>query len=42
MSPKTIENHRTSIMRKLRVRSSLELIRYAAKVGIIDIDLWIE
>jgi DNA-binding CsgD family transcriptional regulator len=27
-------------MRKLGVRSSLELIRYAAKVGIIDLDLW--
>jgi DNA-binding NarL/FixJ family response regulator len=40
ISPKTVENHRTSIMRKLGVRSSLELIRYAAKVGIIDLDLW--
>jgi len=40
ISPKTVENHRTSIMRKLGVRSSLELIRYAAKVGIIDIDSW--
>jgi len=27
-------------MRKLGVHSTLELIRYAAKVGIIDIDLW--
>jgi len=42
ISPKTVENHRTSIMRKLGVRTSLELIRYAAKVGIIDIDLWKE
>jgi DNA-binding NarL/FixJ family response regulator len=40
ISPKTVENHRTSIMRKLGVRSGLELIRYAAKVGIIDLDLW--
>jgi DNA-binding NarL/FixJ family response regulator len=40
ISPKTVENHRTNIMRKLGVRSSLELIRYAAKVGIIDLDLW--
>jgi DNA-binding NarL/FixJ family response regulator len=40
ISPKTVENHRTSIMRKLGVHSSLELVRYAAKVGIIDIDLW--
>jgi DNA-binding NarL/FixJ family response regulator len=40
ISPKTVENHRTSIMRKLGVHSTLELIRYAAKVGIIDVDLW--
>ncbi|HWR91008.1 MAG TPA: response regulator transcription factor [Desulfobacterales bacterium] len=40
ISPKTVENHRTNIMRKLGVRSTIELIRYAAKVGIIDIDLW--
>jgi DNA-binding CsgD family transcriptional regulator len=33
------ENHRTSNMRKLGVRRSLEFIFYAAKVGIIDIDL---
>ncbi|MCU0559467.1 MAG: response regulator transcription factor [Desulfobacterales bacterium] len=42
ISPKTVENHRTSIMRKLGVHSSFELIRYAAKVGIIDIDRWKE
>ena len=42
ISPKTVENHRTSIMRKLGVQSTFELIRYAAKVGIIDIDLWKE
>jgi DNA-binding NarL/FixJ family response regulator len=40
ISPKTVENHRTSIMRKLGVHSTLELVRYAAKVGIIDVDLW--
>jgi DNA-binding NarL/FixJ family response regulator len=42
ISPKTVENHRTSIMRKLGVHSSFELIRYAAKVGIIDVDRWKE
>lgn len=40
ISPKTVENHRTRIMRKLGVHSSFELIRYAAKVGIIDVDRW--
>ncbi|MFO7708773.1 MAG: response regulator transcription factor [Desulfobacterales bacterium] len=42
ISPKTVENHRTSIMRKLGVHSTFELIRYAAKVGIIDVDRWKE
>ncbi|MCM3903652.1 MAG: hypothetical protein ND866_18280 [Pyrinomonadaceae bacterium] len=37
-----VENHRISIMRKLGVHSSLELICFAAKVGIIDIELWKE
>jgi DNA-binding NarL/FixJ family response regulator len=42
ISPKTVENHRTSIMRKLGAHSTFELIRYAAKVGIIDVDRWKE
>jgi DNA-binding NarL/FixJ family response regulator len=42
ISPKTVENHRTSIMHKLGVHSTIELIRYAAKLGIIDFDLWKE
>lgn len=42
ISPKTVENHRTSIMRKLGLHTHFELIRYAAKVGIIDIDRWKE
>lgn len=42
ISPKTVENHRSNIMRKLEVHSIVELTRYAAKLGIIDIDLWKE
>ena len=42
ISPKTAENHRANIMRKLEIHSTTELIRYAAKIGIIDIDLWKE
>jgi DNA-binding NarL/FixJ family response regulator len=42
ISPKTVENHRYSIMRKLDVHSTIELTRYAAKLGLIDIDLWKE
>ncbi len=40
ISPKTVENHRTNIMSKLELHSAIELIRYAARLGLIDVDLW--
>jgi len=40
ISPKTVENHRTNIMNKLELHSAMELIRYAARLGLIDVDLW--
>ncbi len=42
ISPKTVENHRTNIMNKLELHSSLELVRYAARLGLVDVDLWKE
>ncbi len=42
ISPKTVENHRSNIMRKLDLHSIIELTRYAAKLGLIDVDLWKE
>ena len=42
ISPKTVENHRANIMEKLSLHSTIELIRYAAKLGLIDVDLWKE
>lgn len=42
ISPKTVENHRANIMNKLGLHSTLELVRYAAKIGLIDVDLWKE
>ena len=42
ISPKTVENHRTNIMNKLGVHSTLELVRYAARLGLVDVDLWKE
>ena len=42
ISPKTVENHRTNILKKLDLNSTLELVRYAARIGIIDVDLWKE
>jgi DNA-binding NarL/FixJ family response regulator len=40
ISPKTVENHRTNIMNKLDLHSTMELVRYAARLGLIDVDLW--
>ena len=42
ISPRTVENHRSSIMRKLDLHSNHELIRYAAKLGLIDLESWVE
>jgi DNA-binding NarL/FixJ family response regulator len=40
ISPKTVENHRSNIMQKLGLHSAIELARYAAKIGLIDVDEW--
>jgi len=40
ISPKTVENHRSNIMSKLELHSTMELVRYAARLGLIDVDLW--
>ena len=42
ISPKTVENHRSNIMNKLGLHSTLELVRYAARLGLVDVDLWKE
>jgi len=42
ISPKTVENHRASIMNKLGLHNTMELVRYAARLGLIDVDLWKE
>lgn len=40
ISPRTVDKHRSNIMKKLGIKDSFELVRYAVKVGIIDPDLW--
>ena len=42
ISQKTVENHRSNIMNKLDLHSYHELVRYAARLGLIDVDLWKE
>jgi len=42
ISPKTVENHRSRIMNKLGTKNTIELARTAAKLGLIDLDLWKE
>ncbi|MDJ0831316.1 MAG: response regulator transcription factor [Desulfobacterales bacterium] len=42
ISPKTVDNHRSNIMNKLEIHSVMELVRYAARLGLIDVDLWKE
>ncbi len=40
LSPKTVENHRTNLMKKLEVHSKMELVKYAARLGLIDVESW--
>lgn len=40
ISRKTVENHRTNIYGKLNAHSAVELIRCAAKLGLIELDHW--
>jgi DNA-binding NarL/FixJ family response regulator len=40
LTPKTVENHRANLMKKLEVHSKLELVKYAARLGLIDVDNW--
>ncbi|MBF0510525.1 MAG: response regulator transcription factor [Deltaproteobacteria bacterium] len=40
ISPKTVDNHRANIMSKLNLHSAIELVRYSARLGLIDVDLW--
>ena len=40
ISTKTVENHRANIMAKLDLHSTMELVRYAARLGLIDLEHW--
>lgn len=36
VSPKTVETHRSNIMRKLKTDSLVEMVKYAVRIGIVD------
>jgi len=42
ISAKTAQNHRSNIMNKLDIHSTVNLIKYAARIGLIDTDDWKE
>ena len=39
LSPKTVEKHRSSVMKKLGLHSLVEMTKYAVRIGIIDTEL---
>ncbi len=38
ISPKTVDSHRENIMRKLNMHSRIDLVKYAIKKGLIELD----
>lgn len=40
ISEKTAQNHRTNIMSKLGLETAVDLVRYAARIGLIDVESW--
>ena len=38
ISVKTVDRHRENIMRKLNMHSRIDLVKYAIKRGLIDLD----
>jgi two-component system response regulator NreC len=40
ISRKTVENHRANIVRKTGIQGQVGLTKYAARIGLIDLDFW--
>ena len=40
ISPKTVEKHRSNVMKKLGIRDLVALVKYAVNIGVIDPEFW--
>ncbi|RJQ50459.1 MAG: DNA-binding response regulator [Desulfobacteraceae bacterium] len=40
VSPKTVEKHRSNIIKKLGIHDSIAMMKYAIRIGIVDPELW--
>ena len=40
MSPKTAEKHRANVMKKLDIHDLVSMVKYAVKIGLVDVDVW--
>ena len=40
ISRKTVENHRARIVQKTGAQGQVGLTKYAARIGLIDLDMW--
>jgi two-component system response regulator NreC len=40
ISSKTVEKHRSNVMKKLDIHNMVEMVKYAIKIGIIGPELW--
>lgn len=40
ISPKTVDNHRSNLMKKMDIHNRLDLVRYAVKIGLVDVEKW--
>jgi DNA-binding NarL/FixJ family response regulator len=40
ISIKTVKNHRANILEKLGLRTTYDLVKYAARIGLIDVETW--
>lgn len=40
LSPRTVEKHRSNIVKKLDIHEPMAMVRYAVKIGVVDPELW--